>query len=503
MGALEPPNAADPQLQSLLDDLQPELVLGIVAPVGAEIARLESNLHEILADFGYTLRSIHVSHLLRGIGGLATKLIETPEEERIRTYMDAGNEVRRSSGRNDVMALLTLAEVTRLRSGPDLGRRTVYLLHSFKHPSEVHLLRQCYGSAFFLIGGFASESSRQRNLIEQHGMSGSTALSLISRDEEEAEASGQHLRRAFELADVFLSVSGPDARPALERFVDLLFGRPTVTPTREEMAMLFAYSASLRSGSLSRQVGASILSSSGDVVAIGANDVPRAGGGLYWPGPDDARDHVRGFDSNRAELDRITEQIVGQLLSKGCIQATQAGLARQCIASTNLNAVTEYGRAVHAEMDALLACARTGVSVVNGQMIVTTFPCHNCAKHMIAAGLTTVIFVEPYPKSRALELHGDAIADAETCESTDRKVMFRHFTGVGPRRFVDLFSMTLSDAYPLRREVDGKTISWTRAGSTPRVPLLRSDYRIHQYLEKLLTDGLARWMTKEEATHGD
>ena len=58
---------------------------------------------------------------------------------------------------------------------------------------------------------------------------------------------------------------------------------------------------------------------------------------------------------------------------------------------------------VHAEMEALLSCARSGVSPVGGTLYSTTFPCHNCAKHIVAAGLRRVVYVEPYPKSRAVE----------------------------------------------------------------------------------------------------
>ena len=71
--------------------------------------------------------------------------------------------------------------------------------------------------------------------------------------------------------------------------------------------------------------------------------------------------------------------------------------------------ITEYGRAVHAEMEALLTCARAGISPRGGTIYSTTFPCHNCAKHIVTSGIERVVFVEPYPKSKALELHDDSI----------------------------------------------------------------------------------------------
>src|SRR6266446_8909613 len=62
--------------------------------------------------------------------------------------------------------------------------------------------------------------------------------------------------------------------------------------------------------------------------------------------------------------------------------------------------IGEFGRTVHAEMASLMDAARRGVSVDNLTIYVTTFPCHNCAKHLIAAGIRKVVYLEPYPKSR-------------------------------------------------------------------------------------------------------
>ena len=62
--------------------------------------------------------------------------------------------------------------------------------------------------------------------------------------------------------------------------------------------------------------------------------------------------------------------------------------------------VTEYGRMVHAEMNAMSDAARLGRSLKGSTIFVTTYPCHNCAKHLIAAGIERIVFVEPYPKAK-------------------------------------------------------------------------------------------------------
>jgi hypothetical protein len=120
---------------------------------------------------------------------------------------------------------------------------------------------------------------------------------------------------------------------------------------------------------------------------------------------------------------------------------------------------------VHAEMDALMSAGREGVSTIGTRLFVTTFPCHYCARHIVSAGVYEVQFIEPYPKSLALDLHQDAITvdvtrwvppgykEEEMNEATDSeekaarenargKVLFRPFVGVAPRLYLRAFEKT-------------------------------------------------------------
>jgi hypothetical protein len=69
-------------------------------------------------------------------------------------------------------------------------------------------------------------------------------------------------------------------------------------------------------------------------------------------------------------------------------------------------------------------------------MYVTTFPCHNCAKHIIASGIRRVVYIEPYVKSRADLLYGYALTESK---EDDTRVQFQHFTGIAPSKFRDIF----------------------------------------------------------------
>lgn len=99
-------------------------------------------------------------------------------------------------------------------------------------------------------------------------------------------------------------------------------------------------------------------------------------------------------------------------------------------------------------MAAIVDAARRGVSVKDAILYCTTFPCHDCAKHIVAAGIQKVVYVEPYPKSLAPEIYLDSIVvdqprSKEITEMTSSAgyVSFESFVGIAPRQYMDLFTM--------------------------------------------------------------
>ncbi|CEG27937.1 dCMP deaminase [Bacillus sp. B-jedd] len=53
-------------------------------------------------------------------------------------------------------------------------------------------------------------------------------------------------------------------------------------------------------------------------------------------------------------------------------------------------------RTIHAEMNALLQCAKFGVPTGGAEIYVTHFPCLQCSKAIIQAGIKTVYFASDY-----------------------------------------------------------------------------------------------------------
>ncbi len=282
------------------------------------------------------------------------------------------------------------------------------------------------------------------------------AEKLINRDlrESENEGVGQSLEKTFHLADFFVDTDDrPGCSTAIHRFVELLYGNPFLTPSRGEYAMYHANAAKARSSDPSRQVGCAIAAEDGSIVAVGTNDVPKAHGGLYWEGDKpDGRDFAVGsLGSRDARQREILEELVSMALRakndgagarRGEMTASeivQKMMQDPAFRHSKFN-VIDVGRPVHAEMDAITTAARRGTRVQGYDLYTTTFPCHNCAKHIVAAGLASVRFIEPYPKSIAGGLYPDSIAVDDQGPDQEGKIPFVPFVGVAPKRYLDFYA---------------------------------------------------------------
>lgn len=67
-------------------------------------------------------------------------------------------------------------------------------------------------------------------------------------------------------------------------------------------------------------------------------------------------------------------------------------------------------RTIHAEMNALLQCARFGISTDQAMVYVTDFPCLQCTKSLLQAGITQINYLRNYHNDeyamRLLKLKG-------------------------------------------------------------------------------------------------
>jgi len=482
--------------------VRPELVFGLVGAVGSDLELVERALRDSLRTVGYETHLVRLSELVKPFAeGLA--LPDEPEEERLAAYMTAGDNLREKTKRGDALAVLAMGNIRKLRRDRhgEPSRplsRCAYILRSLKHDAEVDRLRLTYGPGFLLVGAYAPYQMRCDRLARtiarsHHSEDAETfrakAEDLIQRDQfEPSNEHGQRVRETFHKADVFIDLRNEQcARDAIKRFIELLFRHPNHTPSRHEYAMFHACATALRSGSLARQVGAAIATRDGEIIALGTNDVPRPGGGLYWSddGSLDKRDFQLGYDCNaKMKIDAVREVLSAlgkegwfnwELGPRGEPAAERLTEACSILKDTRIMNLTEFGREVHAEMAALLDAAKRGVSVRDAMLYCTTFPCHNCAKHIVAAGIREVHYIEPYPKSVAPELYEDSIAVDE--EPANGRIPFKPFVGVGSRRYMDLFAMVNSEGWVVERKDEfGKIVLWDQDNAYPRLPMWDRSY---------------------------
>jgi len=64
----------------------------------------------------------------------------------------------------------------------------------------------------------------------------------------------------------------------------------------------------------------------------------------------------------------------------------------------------ELSRAVHAEQNAIIQAAKMGTNIDGATLYVTNHPCFICAKMLINAGVSKIIFADGYPDKYAEDI---------------------------------------------------------------------------------------------------
>lgn len=432
-----------------------ELVIALVGPIGSGVSTCAQLLSEQLRrDFFYVSGDIIKASDV--IGRNSSKVGIAYDEQdplvRVELLQNIGSALRGKFG-PAVVADLAIAEISSRRpkvepsanaggiAPPQISRRHFTIIDSVKNPEEVNRLRSVYKDAFWLIGVFAPEDVRKKRLAGKFRKSEDLARAMRI-DEDEGIKSGQRVSETMEISDYFVrndTFSFERPGKAVGRFLDIVFGTILHTPSVDESSMYAAAAAASRSACLSRQVGAVIVNVQGEIIGTGTNDVPKPGGGLYGIGEDDSRCHNwGGVCYNDQKKDELASDSANGLKVAKLIVNGKAREATTSLRSSRIKGLIEFSRAVHAEMEAIISVARSGASgLIGSTLYSTTYPCHGCARHIVAAGVSRVVYIEPYPKSLALELHHDAISTDEMQKG--KKVVFVQYEGVAPKNMLKLF----------------------------------------------------------------
>ena len=77
-------------------------------------------------------------------------------------------------------------------------------------------------------------------------------------------------------------------------------------------------------------------------------------------------------------------------------------------------------RSTHAEQNAIVQASRHGVAIAGSTLYCTAHACLTCAKLLINAGITRVVYEDPYPDELAIELFREAGTQVERFEGAAR-----------------------------------------------------------------------------------
>jgi deoxycytidylate deaminase/dephospho-CoA kinase len=472
----------------VLSQEAPEFVFAIVGHIGSGTSTVAEQVRSVLqsASFDtYILKArTEIERWARKTGQLEG-IGDNSDIGHTKRLQKLGDDYRKQKEDSSVVAAALIRSIVEKRKSAGIGEsddgvvlpdktRRAYIIDALKHPEEAALLRRVYGPKFILIGVVCDEDVRADRLKKKFENAGEVeARRLMESDAQSDESWGQKVSKTFHLADLFVDntperFSDPNTKVGnrewkipdqLSRLVRILTYEDVVRPTLAETGMYVAYGAQSRSACLSRQVGACLTDLQGDVISIGYNEVPKAGGGVYGADLIDASDEPEHGDhrcayregddqqycSNTREQNEIIERTISMIpVLAAMSEEDKRALAKE-MRKSPIGSLLEFSRAVHAEMDALLSAARKGRETAGTLMFVTTFPCHYCARHIIAAGVSEVHYIEPYPKSQAFKLHGDALVRSRSAirsrgdEEKHKSVLVVAFTGIAPRMYAHAF----------------------------------------------------------------
>ncbi|MFD9663512.1 deaminase [Rhodococcus sp. NPDC059968] len=443
----------------------PELIFSTVRPLGIDGDTFVDALRTHLANYSYALEVIKVSDLISKLLPEGAISPTTPEDERIRTLIDAGDEECETRQSSAAFACYAVAEIL-YRRNAETGSprtalpRTAYLIDSIKRTEEVDLLQRIYGDRYVQFGLKSNTPNRHRALADKLATSqfsksketiDRTVSDLMERDQKEEGKFGQKVAKAFPRSDVFIDYDG-DLSDQIGRFFSLFFGDPNYkTPKPMEFGMNLAYVSSTRSSELGLKVGAAIVDDNDHIISLGYNHHPTD------------PDQSPAYDASSNEINSLVLDTLRALKDDALNDETREKLAARpeefvrellkgSLNTARIRDLVEFQLTVHAEMSALIAALERG-GISPGQTIyVTAYPCHGCAKHIVAAGLN-VVYLEPYPKSRAEAMYGESVKN------------FSPFIGIAPSRYDTLFRV-LDE----RKTSTGERIRWDRKARSLAIP---------------------------------
>lgn len=355
----------------------------------------------------------------------------------------------------------------------DRNKTSYFIIDSFRNPYEVEFFRKRFGS-FYLCSVFANKENRKRRLEIDRG--------FFSNDREERDQGKGNSFNDLNKQDIpsctLISDYAINNEQDIEsfkfkliRFLMLIDNPGCVIPNTDETFMNIAYTLSLRSTCLSRQVGAIVTNSNGYIIGAGWNDVGTGQLGCstrcrddyhvytdeeyildLWKGQFrdfekkgllneyDDKDYIcfKDIKSKEAISDKVDKILENYFKTNLDLEENQKNkiyeFSETLKEKLNIKRL-EYARSLHAEENAILQVAiNGGVGISGGTIYTTTFPCELCAKKIYQSGIKRIVYIEPYPES---------ISESIFLKDGVRHIDIDQFEGVKANSYYKLFKSQL------------------------------------------------------------
>lgn len=355
---------------------------------------------------GHALQADRRFHVVRLSGIVRQELarVEPGVAEPSRQKLQAVGDRMRAREGNDVLATRALDALDRSEESHSL-----IVFDGIRNPGEVQALQERFGYRFSLLGVISDAATRWERVYwtyENAGLGRTDFLEDDERDRGEATGYGQHVGRCVDMADAIIDNSTATTRQYREKVLamgDLLTRVTLREPTADEIHMQIAFTASHQSRCLKRHVGAVVINAAGGQTSTGFNENP--------PPTKPCRDEPR--YRGMCYRDIVRDERFAYLASRRvpCPQCARPleidqGPPWQCAACLRDGVITDlestffpdramsWCTAIHAEERALRTA---GEQARGATLYTTTFPCFQCADHIIMAGVREVVYVEAYP----------------------------------------------------------------------------------------------------------
>lgn len=454
-----------------------EIIIGIAAPLGTDRKTFLDTLEMKLKERKYVVKKISITE----------ELINFTEKNTAISFkyfvkMEVCNELRKKYSNGFLMGLV-INKIRELRN--DGEDKVVYIIDQIKNLDEYNILSHVYGLNFLQISLFSNEQSRFNNLrtiFKQDSVQNlqnykyvlneikffneeanreilelvknknkdittnfqkyilpDVTHNLIKKDftemESEQESNGQQVSKLFHLSHYFFNLDNTQIQinKEIKKFLSLVEGNNKEYPTQDEFGMSLAFQVSVRSNfPNNRHIGAAIISPYGEVISVASIRAPCSSSNTTLHDQSQIQD---GYKIYKDKIEKWKNFLKSEDLTNN-LKPEELNTLKDI--STFFKESLDFHPCTHAEIAAIIDAAKLGISVRDASLYTTTFPCHLCAKEIINAGFSKVIYLEAYPKSKNKELYPKLIDFDPTYSSS--LLPFSFYSGVGPKRFMYVYS---------------------------------------------------------------